>query len=280
MGGQGGGVPAAGQGGGIAPMAGAAGGAGVGTAGTPVTTGGQPATTGGQPATTGGQPAATGGQVGNTGGQPAGTGGSTTTTCGTGSDIIANTDGWVDASTNGLCVQGAFWTYSDEKDGGDSTITPEPDSGSFPNDGTGEICVSGSAGALVGEEYGVYYGAGLGFSLCDLGDDAGQGTIGSCSLSDTGSLSVSSITFSISGTFPDTLRVIMHEAGNDESPYVTGVTSGSNTISVASAEWPWGDNAGPGTPANVDGIQWQIPAPDEGEPAASFDFCISAISLQ
>jgi hypothetical protein len=61
---------------------------------------------------------------------------------GTGTDLIPNADGFVFANTNGLGIQGAFFTAADT---GGSTIAPAAFTGTVVN---GDVCVSGTAAAI------------------------------------------------------------------------------------------------------------------------------------
>jgi len=65
--------------------------------------------------------------------------------------------GWVNKDGNCANIQGTFFTYSDQMNGGSSTITATSE--------TDRFCVSGQVNRVVDGQYDVYWGAGFGLTL-------------------------------------------------------------------------------------------------------------------
>jgi hypothetical protein len=67
-------------------------------------------------------------------------------------------DGWAPREGNCADIQGAFYTYADELNGG-------PSSAYITTSTTNLICVAGYVGQVIDGQYDVYWGAGLGMNL-------------------------------------------------------------------------------------------------------------------
>jgi hypothetical protein len=183
-----------------------------------------------------------------------------------GTEPLVSQTGWVNGTGNTLEIQGAFYTFSDENDGGSSTILPEDYAMAAPN----EICASGE-GALVPdmESFGSHWGAGIGFNLSQIPmDDTAYPY-------DAASHGVQGISFRITGTaVPVTLRFKAVVEGQDGANYCTAVVSGANNVRFAELyDECWLGSTGE-TPdlTQLTALQWQVVTNDVT--ATPFDFCI------
>jgi hypothetical protein len=235
---------------------------------TPVATGG-----------TGGAPGATGAA-----GTGAGAGGAPATGAmipvGTG-NAITPVAGHVAGTSNGVGIQGDFFTFSDA-DGtppGTTTITPKPN---FAMSMGSTICAQGSASQILTPAgatqpaYGQYYGGGIGLTLADPGGGVGaqpwtQGKVVGFSFNLTGTTVPTALRFQ--AQFFDGSTV-----GKD--PYcTTTVKAGANTIMLNSLLLGC-YNTPPGAPlptsALLQAIQWQVVTSVMA--ATPFNFCVEALT--
>ncbi len=215
-------------------------------------------------------PTGTGG-TGGTGGAGGGTGGTAGTTgaggqggdTGTGLAIVPN-NGYVSSATNGVGVQGYFYTYSD----GFASILPA----SFSAAGT-QICASGTTAAVVGMNYATYYGAGIGLNL-----NQAAGSNMPPMVYDFAGHQVSGFTFTISGTaIPSGLVVGLRVQGSTTSYCQKVPVAGTYKVTGTSvhADCTAAVPGGPLAATAIDAISWLV----TGQAAAvPFNFCITNLA--
>ena len=293
--GTGSGGAATGSGGAMVGSGGAAvgsGGAAVGSGGAAVGSGGAAVGSGGAATGSGGAATGSGGAATGSGGAATGSGGSES--CGehTGdSGIIPDDEGNFIKDWNVSGLVGSWYTYADE--GGSeitSAYTDPADSSSIGNSG-GEFCFSGTALGHEDTNYETHWGAAVAFDVCKMPDDtcflpqtmrdaasAGeQFSAGECP-SDLGG--VSSITFTISGTWSTELRLNFKQNTSDsvQTPFTIIDSAGTYTIDAADAVVPeWADNAGEtGVAADILSIQFQFSSLSAD---TTFDICLSDITV-
>ncbi len=91
-------------------------------------------------------------------------------------------DAWVDQCANRFGLQGVWFPYDDNEDGGLSEIIMD-----YSGAAEGRICASGTAGMVYYEDYAKYWGAGFGVNLCSTESDDGtvvDAPLGECTLYD------------------------------------------------------------------------------------------------
>jgi hypothetical protein len=235
-------------------------------------TGGAPAAagTGGAPAAagTGGAPAAAG-----TGGAPAaagtgGTGGASAIPTGTGLAITHGIDGWVAGTTNGVGIQGSFYTFSDAAGTppGDTTVTL----GDFATPTS--VCASGVASQVIGTAYSQYYGGGIALNLADPGGMVGtmpwpRGTVTGFSFTVTGT------------TIPAALRFQATTPAGGTTYCLNDTAPGANTVQLGTLVTACYDaTPGPALPAAtaLESLQWQVVTNTDS--STPFDFCIENLT--
>lgn len=248
-----------------------------GTAGTPqqtplpTGTGGQGGTTGTvnngaggtAPAGTGGTvsaPVGTAGSAGSAGSAGAGT----EIPTGTGNVITHDAEGWVAGTSNGLGIQGSFYTFSDATSGGATTIAIDT---TTPT----RACVSGTASAVPDAmSFGTFWGGGLALNLADPG---GGGALGTWQRG-----AVTGFSFTISGpTIPPGLRfqASVSEAG---PTYCGDVVAGPSSVQLSTLIVNCYEAGGMPLPATqaIQSLQWQV-VTVIGE-ATPFDFCVENLT--
>jgi hypothetical protein len=250
-----------------------------GAAGTNAGTGGTTTTPPAAQGGTGGAPASTAGTGGSAiaaaagaggvaaaagaGGAPSGIG------TGTGNLITHDSTGWVAGTSNGVGIQGSFYPYGDFTQTpmpGDTTVTVDPFAAA-----TGTVCISGTASAVLGEDYTRYYGGGVGLNLADPGGMAGAGpwTRGS----------VTGFSFTVTGpTIPPNIRFnVVDSAGTtycmDDIP--TGAATQIQFGTLIADCYQAGGAPLPQA-ATLESIQWQIVT--VVDTPTQFDFCIENLT--
>jgi hypothetical protein len=171
---------------------------------------------------------------------------------GTGNDLVPNNDGWVGPTTNGVGVEGAWYTYDDEETTGLALAVAD-----------GVACVSGTSDAMEDPE--TDWGAGLGFSLKDEAIWDGS--------------AYSGFSFTASITSDTDVSVELKMQGVDASHAAT-IKAGSNTISwsdVAQPDWVTAADAEAFDESKLLALQFKIPRTDAGTNA--FEVCISNLSV-
>jgi hypothetical protein len=250
-----------------------------GAAGTGGGTGGTTATpaqggTGGAPASAAGAGGSAVAPVAGSGGMTAaaGAGGAPTGIgTGTGNLIIHDSTGWVAGTTNAVGIQGSFYSYGDFTQTpmpGDTTVTVDPFAAA-----TGTVCISGTASAVIGEDYGRYWGGGIALNLADPG---GMGETGPWTRGP-----VTGFSFTVTGpTIPPNIRFNANATGGTDAYCVNDIpTAGVTQIQLgtlleACYNTPPGAALAP--TATLQSIQWQVvTVVDDPTP---FDFCIENLT--
>jgi len=187
---------------------------------------------------------------------------------------------------------GAWYSYVDT--GGSTLVStyPDPSGNSDIGSSGGQMCFSGTAVGHHDSDYSTNWGAGVGFNVCAIPDDTSwlppslsgetPGTIYSAGSCPTVLSGVNSITFTISGSWPE-MRLGFQQSmdESDVSPFVN-VPSGGGTLTFSATEasvpdnWDVPNPGAVGTP-NVYAIQFQV-ASDSDD--ATYEFCLSAITIQ
>jgi hypothetical protein len=181
---------------------------------------------------------------------------------GTGPNLVV-AESWVDAATNGVGIQGAFFTYGDGS--GRTTIMP---------DATGSqsgYCVSGTAGEVLNMDFGGTYGA---VAALNLSQDVGSTTAGAY---DAPAHGVVGFGFDIVGNTGGALRFVIKQYAihdgfciNNVPECASGCTVDYRIDELSQNCWTPG---GP-TPVatSLEALEWQITT-KEGASTA-FDYCI------
>ena len=94
------------------------------------------------------------------------------------------------------------------------------------------VCVDGNV-EHISDDYGIYYGAKVGFDLC--GDPASTHPLGNCPLSANLNAKLKGITFTLAGTLPNELRVQFDEEGRQDGTYVIVKGEGTHTVLLSDA---------------------------------------------
>ena len=235
-------------------------------------TGGATSTDSGGAASTNGGAGGTAGSTGSTSTASGGVAGSTTTSGGSGGTTgetrtaITPLDGWVDASTNDVGIQGAWYTFSD----GVSTIVPASDP--FFEGAGSQICVSGGSPPHENED--LSWGAAVAMDLNSV--DAVSNAYNAPAYGVVG------IKFSITGDLPPRLQVSIPTL--DDSNFCRryeSIAGTETTLSVYFNEleldcWEIGvDNPTP-DPALL--RSFQIVAISSADETISWDFCVENVS--
>lgn len=189
--------------------------------------------------------------------------------------------GYVAGMTNGLGIQGSFYTFSDSSDGavGTSAIAPETFAAEV---GSSSICVSGTAAAIPPDPadpgnflYGDVWGAAVGFNLANPGDAIG----GPGPWARGG---ITGFSYTLSGAdIPTGMRFTVKYDGEPENAdqYCSGVVGGAGPqtnlfANVSQACWEAGGVALPAS--DLVALQWGIVAETAGP--VTFDFCIDDLT--
>jgi hypothetical protein len=183
----------------------------------------------------------------------------------TGANLLVS-ESWVDATTNGLGIQGAFFTYQDGT--GRTTITPDA-----TRTQTG-YCVAGTAAEVLNADFGGTYGAVAALNLAQQVDDPAVHAY------DAPAHGVVGFGFDIVGNTGGALRFVIKQYATHDGFCVNNVP---NCASGCSAEYRIDElhqncwTPGGPTPAAVSlaALEWQITT-KEGA-ATDFDYCIENI---
>lgn len=191
-------------------------------------------------------------------------------------------NGW--APLNDVGIQGAFFTYDDNPDGGTSVITPYGGGTDFSMAGMNQVCVTGTGAKVeLGSDgmpaYGVYWGAGIGFNLSQ---ESGGDPLSYNATAQTPK--VIGFAFDIGGTNPlpsvgsAELRFDVQVAG-DTTSYCWPITAtGTNEFLFTDIHkecWNKSTTEPTPDPANLQAIRWQYATTDAG--SYEFDLCVSNI---
>lgn len=191
---------------------------------------------------------------------------------------------WVGQCTNRFGLQGAWFSYDDNNDGGNSEITMD-----YSQAPAGKICASGTGGLVWYEDYAKYWGAGFGMNLCTTGpeDARVEETLGGCSLFDPRTKIIGfritvdgdEIPAGPAGADPQ-FRVQFAEDGRTESTYIIVPSAGTADYYFDDALVHYAVNRGdsdvPGINADmVKALQFQISTVVEVD--TPFSVCVSDI---
>ena len=244
------------------------------------------AASGGTSATGGiGASSATGGIAGT-----GATGGSGGTTGGDGfSGIIPDDGGGFIKDWDQSGVIGQWSIYEDT--GGSHLVSIYPDPAGYSDVGSshGEMCFWGTAVGHHDSDYGTNWGAGVGFSVCEIPDDTSwlppmlasetPGTQYGAASCPTVLSGVLTITFTITGSWPELRLGFQQSESDDVAPFVNVSSAGTYTYSSTDGHVPdnWDVNnpGAVGTP-NVLAVLFEIAS---GREDATFDFCVSNIFI-
>jgi hypothetical protein len=218
----------------------------------------------------GGAPVAAGGAGGTGAGGAAGV-----IPSGTGNLIMHDAEGWVAGATNGLGIQGSFYTISDttETPPGVTQIALD-DFATSPT----TVCASGVASQVLMDAYGQYWGGGVGFNLADPGNMTAPGP--------WARNTVTGFSFTITGPMIPAgeqlrFKITTFEGGVvNNAGYCTTAAAGPNTKTFGQlvAEcWTGGTNlAAPAATAGIVSLQWQVATVTTA--STPFDFCIENLT--
>lgn len=137
---------------------------------------------------------------------------------------ITDDGAWVAQCENRFGLQGAWFSYTDNDDGGNSEITMD-----YSEAEDGRICASGIGGLVWYEDFGKYWGAGFGVDICTMGteEERIEGTLEDCTLYDDRT-KIIGFRITVDGdeipSGPDgadpQFRVQFSEVGRTESTYI------------------------------------------------------------
>lgn len=200
-------------------------------------------------------------------------------------EITDDGDGaWVAQCENRFGVQGVWYSYNDNNDGGNSEITMD-----YSQAESGKICASGIGGMVYYDDYGKYWGAGCGLNVCMEGpeDARVENTLGDCTLFDSRTniigfritIDGDNIPVTPGGNDPQ-LRVQFSEEGRSENAYIVVDGPGTRDYLFEDAAVFYalarGETDVPGTdPALVKALQFQVSTVAAED--TPFSFCVSDI---
>lgn len=238
----------------------------------------------------GGAPAVTAGTGGS--GVTAGTGGSAmaaagagggggTIPTGSGNIVMHDGTGWVPGSSNGLGIQGSFYSFGDFTTTPPGTTTAEL--GDFAASPT-SACISGVASQVLTPDgatqpaFGQYWGGGIGLNLADPGNMTGPGP--------WDRQTVTGFSFNVTGpAIPPGAQLrfkvtTLEGATVNENGYCTTAAAGANSFQFGTlVNECWDGGAGEpalGAATPIVALQWQV-ATVTAEPTP-FDFCIENLT--
>ncbi len=194
---------------------------------------------------------------------------------GAGTAIIPDPTGWVQADTNAVGIQGAWYSYNDCNDSpADCTLNHLPPEGPFDNI-DGRMCTSGTT-AIVAEEaeFSTKWGAGIALDLNGVGGGSTKMPY------DAAANGVSGFGFTIEFNTPGAVRVNLPTPATEVASHFTEISAaGEHKImwaDVAQGSWIKPPDRVDLDPSSILSIQFQVPS-KMGE-AVSFDFCISNLT--
>ena len=210
------------------------------------------------------------------GDDPEGSGGATSTGTGTTGPspytgiAINPMNGWVSRMDNAASIQGAFYTFDDNEDGGTFEINPETYETYGP-----DICADGMAEQVMNMEFSTFWGGAIGFNL---NQEEGSDTAMPYDATANG---VTGFAFDI-GPLPigGELRFNVLVAGEPDNNYCKRITAETGMAN----EFRWSDlqlNCWAAEPVNpdatkIEAVHWQIVTNQSA--AYPYDFCVSNIT--
>jgi hypothetical protein len=192
---------------------------------------------------------------------------SSTIPTGTGNLIMHDSMGWVAGASNGVGIQGSFYTISDATGTPPGVTTIALDDLTTPT----STCVSGTASAVPDDTgYSQFWGGGLALNLADPGGGmpAGAWNRGA----------VAGFSFTVSGpTIPPGLR--FQASGGEAGPvYCSNIVAGPNNVQFGTLVTECYQAGGTPLPptAGIQSIQWQVVT--VLETPTPFDFCVDNLT--
>jgi hypothetical protein len=189
---------------------------------------------------------------------------------------LTPTDGWVDAASNTVGIQGAMFSYAD-------TTSLE----SMVADFTGtNACITGTAAkvdmnctpvAPATDCYGTFWGAAIGLNLnqpIDMASGMGADPM------PYDASALSGFAFEIAGDMvPTSLRFKVEDGTNEYcTPATAAVKAGANSISfdqLVTECWKAGGTAATGAKSSLIKISWQVVT--NAMSTVPFDFCVTNV---
>jgi len=226
----------------------------------------------------GAAPVAAGGSAGApvaAGGAGGGAGGAAIPT-GSGNVITHDAEGWVAGNTNGLGIQGSFYTISDATNAPPGVTTVTIDDLTTPT----TVCTSGIASQVPDDtSYGQFWGGGVAFNLADPGGMAAAPAGWTRN-------TVTGFSFTLTGpTVPAgeqmRFKATTLEGGvvNDNG-YCTTAATGANSVQfgdLVNECWTGGAGAPAlGAATQLVSLQWQVATVTAS--STPFDFCIENLT--
>lgn len=181
---------------------------------------------------------------------------------GTGTDLVA-TAGWVDGNTNGLEIQGAFFTY---QDGSGRTLIANDAAESQ----TG-YCVSGTSAEVLGGDFSGTWGA---VAALNLNQEVGVDTAGSY---DAAAHGVVGFGFDIVGDTGGALRFVVKQYSVHDGFCINNVPECALGCSVQYridelTQNCWEAGGAAPVASSLSALEWQIVPKEDAE--TPFDYCI------
>jgi len=197
----------------------------------------------------------------------------TTIPTGTGT-ALTPAAGFIAGTSNEVGIQGYFYTFNDNAEGGNTTIQPED----FATAMGSTICATGVGAQVVNgadgtPAYGTYWGGGIGLNLADTGGGAmpgpwARGKVVGFSFNVTGTGVPPAGQFRFKATFFEGTAV--------NTDYCVNATTGANTIMLSSVvnECYTGGAGAPALAATapLQALQWQVATVTTA--TTPFNFCI------
>ncbi len=213
------------------------------------------------------------GGSGGTGTGTAGTGGTATLPEGV---PLTPTDGWVDAASNTLGIQGAMFSYADTTSGASMT-----------DDFTGtNACITGTAAKVempctieppATDCYGTFWGAAIGLNLNQPID---MTTMMGADPMPYDASALSGFAFEITGSMvPTSLRFKVEDASGEYcTTSMTPIKAGANSVTfdqLVTECWTTGGTPATGAKAGLLKISWQVVT--NAMSTVPFDFCVGNV---
>jgi hypothetical protein len=183
----------------------------------------------------------------------------------TGPDLLV-AESWVDGATNGVGVQGSFFTYQDGS--GRTVITPD-----MTRTQTG-YCVAGTSAEVLDGNFGGTYGAVAALNLSqDVGSDLTKPY-------DATAHGVLGFGFEIAGDTGGALRFVVKQYATHDGFCINNVPDCASGCSVEYridelTQNCWTEGGLTPAPTSLQALEWQITT-KEGE-STDFDYCIENI---
>jgi hypothetical protein len=157
----------------------------------------------------------------------------------------------------------------------------------------GEMCFSGTVPGHDDTDYETYWGAGIGFAVCAYPEDTGglpselqaagepeQVFSAESCPTGLGATGIQSITFTITGAWPELRLAFRATHDYDVPPFVEVESSGIHTFYPDDAEVPleWEDEPNAGEVGSSDALEISFQVVSQTD-TVSYEFCISDIRI-